>query len=56
MHRKQQGIEQGIKQMEAFLAQKKRPEAELALKILLQMEPEHPRRAELTSRLANLAR
>ncbi|MEZ5312801.1 MAG: protein kinase [Thermoanaerobaculia bacterium] len=54
VHRKQQGIEQGVAQVEAFLAQRKRAEAELALKILLQMDPEHPRRAELASRLANL--
>ena len=56
VHRKQQGIEQGVKQLEAFLTQKKRSEAELALKILLQMDPEHPRRSEFASRLAGLAR
>jgi serine/threonine protein kinase len=56
VHRKQQGIDQGVKQLETFLAQKRRGEAELALKILLQMDPEHPRRAEFTTRLASLAR
>jgi len=56
VHRKQQGIEQGIQQLETFLAQKKRGDAELALKIVLQMDPEHPRRAELTARLASLGR
>jgi hypothetical protein len=54
VHRRQQGIEQGIKQLEVFLAQRKRGEAELALKILLQMDPEHPRKAEFASRLAAL--
>jgi serine/threonine-protein kinase len=56
VHRRQQGIEQGVKQLETFLAQKKRGEAELALKILLQMDPEHPRRSEFTTRLAGLGR
>jgi hypothetical protein len=56
VHRKQQGIEQGIQQLETFLAQKKRSDAELALKIVLQMDPEHPRRAEFAARLASLGR
>jgi len=54
VHRRQQGVEQGIKQLETFLAQKKRQEAELALKIVLQMDPENPRKNEFTARLAAL--
>lgn len=56
VHRRQQGIEQGVRQLETFLAERKRPEAELAFRILLQMDPEHPRRGEFESRIANLAR
>jgi hypothetical protein len=54
IHRKQQGIEQGVKQVEAFLAQRKAAEAELALKILIQMEPQHPQRAQLELRVRAL--
>jgi hypothetical protein len=54
IHRKRQGIDQGVKQVEAFLAQRKAPEAELALKILLQMDPEHPQRAQLEQKVRAL--
>lgn len=54
VHRRQQGIEQGVQQLETFIAQRRRAEAELALKILLQMDPEHPRRNEFATRLAGL--
>ncbi|HYG62785.1 MAG TPA: protein kinase [Thermoanaerobaculia bacterium] len=43
-HRRQQSIEQGVKQVEAFLGQKDLPKAELAFKILLQMDPENHHR------------
>ena len=56
VHRRQQGIEQGVLQLETFLAQKKRADAELAFKILLQMDPQHPRRAELEPRIQSLPR
>jgi serine/threonine protein kinase len=54
IHRKRQGIEQGTRQVESFLAQRKTPEAELALKILLQMDPEHPQRAQLEQKVRAL--
>ncbi len=54
IHRKRQGIEQGARQVESFLAQRKVPEAELALKILLQMDPEHPQRAQLEQKVRAL--
>ncbi len=56
VHRRQQGIEQGVQQLESFLRQKKRAEAELAFKILLQMDPEYARRAEFESRISGLPR
>ena len=56
VHRRQQGIEQGVQQLETFLKQKKRPEAELAFKIVLQMDPEYPRRAEFENRIQSLPR
>jgi hypothetical protein len=47
-HRRQLSIEQGVRQVESFLVQKDLGKAELALKILLQMDPEnhHRRRFE----------
>ena len=56
VHRRQQGIEQGVEQLENFLRLKKRPEAELAFKIVMQMDPEYPRRAEFESRIQSLQR
>lgn len=56
VHRRQQGIDQGVRQLESFLAAGKRAEAELALRILLQMEPEHPRRSEFETKISALAR
>ncbi len=56
VHRRQQGIEQGVQQLEGFLRLKKRAEAELAFKILVQMDPEYARRAEFESRISNLPR
>jgi hypothetical protein len=56
VHRRQQGIEQGVQQLENFLRLRKRPEAELAFKILLQMDPEYPRRAEFETRIQSLPR
>lgn len=52
--RKQQGIEQGMKQLEAFLAQGKVGEAEMALRILQQMGAEHPRLPQLADRVRAL--
>ena len=56
VHRRQQGIEQGVQQLENYLRLKKRSEAELAFKILLQMDPEYPRRAEFETRIQSLPR
>ncbi len=56
VHRRQQGIDQGVRQLESFVAAGKRAEAELALRILLQMEPEHPRRNEFETKVSALPR
>ncbi len=56
VHRRQQGIEQGVLQLENFLRLQKRAEAELAFKIVLQMDPDYPRRAEFESRIHSLPR
>lgn len=52
--RRQQGIAQGLKQLEAFLAERRIAEAELALKVLVQLDPEFPQRAQLEQRLRAL--
>jgi len=54
LDRKQQGVEQGVRQLERFLAQGKTAEAETALKILTQMAGDHPRLAELGERVRAL--
>lgn len=51
-----QGIEQGVQQLENYLRLKKRAEAELAFKIVLQMDPDYPRRAEFENRIQSLPR
>jgi serine/threonine protein kinase len=52
--RKQQGVEQGVRQLETFLAQNKLGEAEMALKILNQMAGDHPRLPQLAERVRAL--
>ncbi|HXU29700.1 MAG TPA: protein kinase [Thermoanaerobaculia bacterium] len=54
-HRRQESIEQGVRQVEAFLAQGQGPSAELALKILVQMDPENRHRKRLEKQLKALA-
>ena len=54
IQRKQQGIEQGLRQLELFLAQKKRGEAETVLRILTQMAPDLPQLAQLGERVRAL--
>lgn len=54
IHRKRQGVEQGVRQLETFIAQRKTAEAELALRVVLQMDPEHPQRAQLEQRVRAL--
>jgi serine/threonine protein kinase len=46
-HRRQQAIEQGVQQVEAFIAQRQTANAELALKVLLQMDPDNKQRKRL---------
>jgi len=52
--RRQQGVEQGLRQIETFLAQRQLAEAEMALKIVAQMAPDEPRVARLGERLRAL--
>jgi len=52
--RKQQGVEQGLKQVDAFLAKRQFAEAEMALKIVSQMAPDDPRLSDLVARLRGL--
>jgi eukaryotic-like serine/threonine-protein kinase len=52
--RRQEGVEQGVRQLETFLDQHKTAEAEMALKILVQMAPEHPQRANFEQRVRAL--
>ena len=54
VHRKQQGIEQGVRQIETFLDQGKAAEAEMALRILVQMAPDHPQRYNFEQRVKAL--
>jgi serine/threonine protein kinase len=54
VHRKQQGIEQGIRQLESFLADNKVAEAEMALRVLGQMAPDLPQLAALGARVRAL--
>jgi tRNA A-37 threonylcarbamoyl transferase component Bud32 len=54
IHRKQQGIEQGVRQLETFLDQGRTAEAEMALKILVQMAPDHPQRYNFEQRVKAL--
>jgi serine/threonine protein kinase len=46
-HQRQAAVEQGVKQIEAFLEQRDGGKAELALKVLLQMDPENRHRRRL---------
>ncbi len=50
-HRRQESIDQGVRQVETFLAQNQASSAELALKILLQMDPENRHRKRLEKQL-----
>lgn len=52
--RRREGIEQGVQQVEAYVAAADPTRAELALKILLQMDPENPNRKRLEKSVAAL--
>ena len=54
VYRRQVGIEQGVRQLEVFLDQRKAAEAEMALRILVQMAPDHPQRHQFEQRLRAL--
>jgi len=54
VQRHQQGIDQGLKQLEAFIAQRKIGEAEMALRILGQMAPDLRELRELELRVRAL--
>jgi serine/threonine-protein kinase len=52
--RRQQALEQGVHQVETFIAQGDAAKAGLALKILLQMDPENRHRKRLEKQMAGL--
>ncbi|MBW8879380.1 MAG: protein kinase [Acidobacteria bacterium] len=54
--RRQQSLEQGVHQVETFIAQGDAAKAELALKILLQMDPENRHRKRLEKQVGALQR
>ncbi len=56
IHRRQQAVEQGVHQVEAFIEQGDAAKAELALKILLQMDPENRHRKRLEKQVSGLRR
>ena len=54
--RRQQALEQGVRQVETFIEQGDAGKAELALKILLQMDPENRHRKRLEKQVGSLQR
>ena len=56
IHRRQQAVEQGVQQVETFIEQGDAAKAELALKILLQMDPENRHRKRLEKQVGGLKR
>jgi serine/threonine protein kinase len=54
--RRQQALEQGVHQVETFIEQGEAAKAELALKILLQMDPENRHRKRLEKQVGALQR
>jgi len=55
-HRRQQAVEQGVRQVETFAAQGDAARAELALKILLQMDPDNRHRKRLEKQVRAIAK
>jgi serine/threonine protein kinase len=55
LHR-QQALEQGVQQVETFIRQGEAAKAELALKILVQMDPENRHRKRLEKQLSGMKR
>jgi serine/threonine protein kinase len=56
IHQRQQSVEQGVHQVETFIEQGDAGKAELALKILLQMDPENRHRKRLEKQVGGLKR
>jgi serine/threonine protein kinase len=56
IHQRRQAVEQGVHQVETFIAQGDAPKAQLALKILLQMDPENRHRKRLEKQVGGLKR
>ena len=56
IQRRQQAIEQGVQQVEAFIAKGETAKAELALKILVQMDPENRHRKRLEKQVGGMKR
>lgn len=56
IHQRQQALEQGVRQVEAFIEQGDAAKAQLALKILLQMDPENRHRKRLEKQVGGLKR
>ena len=56
IHRRQQAVEQGVRQVEAFIQQGDAAKAELALKILIQMDPENRHRKRLEKQVGGMKR
>ena len=56
IHQRQQAVEQGVRQVETFIEQGDAPKAQLALKILLQMDPENRHRKRLEKQVSGLKR
>ena len=54
VHRRQQALEQGVQQVETFIDKGDAAKAELALKILLQMDPENRHRKRLEKQVGGL--
>ena len=55
-HRRQQAVEQGVRQVEGFVEQGDAAKAELALKILVQMDPENRHRKRLEKQVRSMKR
>jgi serine/threonine-protein kinase len=56
IHRRQQAVEQGVQQVETFVRQGDVAKAELALKILVQMDPENRHRKRLEKAVGGMKR
>lgn len=56
IHRRQQAMEQGVQQVETFIRQGEAAKAELALKILVQMDPENRHRKRLEKAVGGMKR